>query len=181
MRRCHPIVVATLVVVSGCQEKGAPEYRLNATVRDIMGSFVDPSADYIWDAVSTTMTANGSIEKYPRTDEEWNELRRRAIQIMEGANLLLIPGRRVANSDSASDPRFELPPDQVEALINKDRANFTKLAHGLYDSMVPVLQAIEAKDRHKLLEAGEGIEPACENCHIKYWYPPAPKAVGRRQ
>jgi hypothetical protein len=181
MRRCFPIVVAALVVVSACQAKGAPEYRLNATMKDIMDSFVDPSADYIWDAVSTTMTASGSVEKYPRTDEEWNELRRRAIQIMEGANLLLMPGRRVANPGSVSDPQIELPPDRIEALINEDRANFTRLAHDLYDTMVPVLQAIEAKDRHKLLDVGEGIERACENCHIKYWYPPAPKAVGRRQ
>ena len=181
MRRCLPIVVATLVVVSACQGKDAPEYRLNATIKDIMDSFVDPSADYIWDAVSTTVTAAGSVEKYPRTDDEWTELRRRAIQIMEGANLLLIPGRRVANSDSASDPRIELPPDRIEALINEDRANFTRLAHDLYDTMVPVLQAIEAKDRHRLLEVGEGIERACENCHTKYWYPPAPNAIGRRQ
>ena len=189
MRRCLSIVVATIVVVSGCQERGAPEdrlnatpeYRLDATIKDIMDSFVDPSADYIWDAVSTTMTASGSVEKYPRTDEEWHELRRRAIQIMEGANLLLIPGRRVAHSDSASDPRIELPPDSVEALINADRANFTRLAHDLYDTMVPVLRAIEAKDRHKLLEVGEGIERACENCHTKYWYPPAPNAAGRGQ
>ena len=190
MRRCLAIVVATLVVVSACQRKDGPEnsvsattpeYRLNATIKDIMDSFVDPSADYIWDAVSTTMTAEGSVEKYPRTDEEWKELRRRAIQIMEGANLLLIPGRRVANADSASDPRIQLPPDRIEALINEDRANFTKLAHGLYDTMVPVLQAIDAKDRHKLLEVGEGIERACENCHTKYWYPPAPNAVTQRQ
>ena len=181
MRRCLSMAVAILVVGSACQGKGAPEYRLNATIKDIMDAFVDPSADYIWDAVSTTMTAHGSVEKYPRTDDEWNELRRRAIQIMEGANLLLIPGRRVANSGRASDPRIELPPERIEALINEDRATFTRMAHDLYDSMVPVLQAIEAKDRHRLLDVGEGIDRACENCHLKYWYPPAPRAGGRRQ
>ena len=161
MRRCFPIVVASLFVLSGCEGQrasktppaAAPEFRLNATIKDIMDSFVDPGADYIWDAVSTTVTAKGSVEKYPRTDEEWKELRRRAIQIMEGANLLLIPGRRVANPGEPSDPRIELPPERIEALINQDRAIFTKLALDLSDSMVPVLQAIEAKDRHKLLDA----------------------------
>ena len=180
MRWCLPIVVATLVAVSACQGKNgsnaqpaaAPEYRLNATIKDIMDSFVDPSADYIWDAVSTTVTAEGTVEKYPRTDDEWKELRRRAIQIMEGTNLLLIPGRRVANPGEPSDPRIELPPDRIEALINKDRATFTRLAHDLYDSMVPVRKAIEAKDRRKLLDAAGAINGACENCHMKYWYPP---------
>ena len=61
-----------------------------------MDAFIDPAADHIWDAVAITVTAKGREEKYPRTDEEWKELRRRAIQIMEGANLLLVPGRRVA-------------------------------------------------------------------------------------
>ena len=116
MRRCLSIVVATIVVVSGCQERGAPEdrlnatpeYRLDATIKDIMDSFVDPSADYIWDAVSTTMTASGSVEKYPRTDEEWRELRRRAIQIMEGANLLL--DQQQANGAwGAEPPQYHKP------------------------------------------------------------------------
>jgi hypothetical protein len=135
-----------------------------------MDSQVDPAADYIWDAVATTVTAKGREEKYPRTDDEWKEVRRRAIQLMEASNLLLIPGRRVAVPDQKADPRIELPPDQIEALINQDRAAFVSLAHGLYDSVVPALQAIEAKDKDKLLEAGDAIDQACENCHMKYWY-----------
>ena len=69
-----------------------------------------------------------------------------------------------------ADPRVELPPDQIEALINQDRASFANLAHGLYDSVLPALQAIEAKDKDKLLEAGDAIDRACESCHLKYWY-----------
>jgi hypothetical protein len=135
-----------------------------------MDSFIDPAADHIWDAVAITMTAKGRVEKYPRTDEEWKELRRRAIQVMEGANLLLVPGRHVARPGEKVDPRIAIPPDQIEALIAQDRASFTKLAHDLYDSVLPVLQAIEAKDKDKLLEVSDGIDRACENCHIKYWY-----------
>jgi hypothetical protein len=181
MRWYFPVVVvASVFMLSDCQGQpaskpqpaAAPEYRLHATIKDIMDAFVDPGADYIWDSVATTITAKGSVEKYPRTDEEWKELRRRTIQVMEGANLLLIPGRHVAKPGDPSDPRIELPPDQIEALINQDRAAFTQRAHALFDSMLPVLEAIEAKDRHRLLEAGDGIDVACENCHLKYWYPP---------
>jgi hypothetical protein len=89
---------------------------------------------------------------------------------MEGANLLLVPGRRVARPGETVDPRIARPPDQIEAMINQDRASFTKMAYELYDSVLPVLQAIEAKDKDKLLEVGDGIDRACENCHIKYWY-----------
>jgi hypothetical protein len=174
------MLVATLVVVAACQGKNAPntqraaasEYRVDATVKDIMDSFIDPGADYIWDAVSTTVTASGSVEKYPRTDDEWKELRRRAIQIMEGTNLLLLPGRRAADPLDAADLRFELPPEKIEARINQDRAGFSMHAHELYNAMVPVRQAIEAKDKRRLLDAADAIDQACENCHVAYWYPP---------
>src|SRR5262245_18849820 len=136
MRAFLFVLAAGVLVLSGCQERPAPkaeaaavpQLRLNATIRDIMDSFIDPAADHIWDAVAITVTAKGREEKYPRTDEEWKELRRRAIQIMEGANLLLIPGRHVARSGEKVDPRIAIPPDQIEAMINQDRASFTQLA-----------------------------------------------------
>jgi len=179
MRAYTSIVAAGVLVLSACggsppppkaETPAVPEFRLNATIRDIMDSFVDPAADYIWDSVAITVTAKGRQEKYPRTDEEWRELRRRAIQVMEGANLLLVPGRHVARPGEKVDARVAVPPDQIEAMINHDRASFTKMAHDLYDSVQPVLQAIEAKDKDKLLEVGDGMDRACENCHIKYWY-----------
>jgi hypothetical protein len=179
MRKYQSLILATLLVLSGCQEREAakpepppqPQFRLDATIKDLMDSLVDPSADYIWDAVATTVTVKGKEEKYPRTDEEWKEVRRRAIHLMEAANLLLIPGRRVAKPGEKGDPRVELPPEQIEALINQDRANFNKLANGLYDSVLPALRAIEAKDKEALLEAGDAIDRACEGCHFTYWYP----------
>ena len=178
MRAWVAVIAAGVLVLSGCRERPAstaetapaPEFRLNATIRDIMDSFIDPAADHIWDSVSITMTAKGREEKYPRTDEEWKEMRRRAIQLMEGANLLLVPGRHVAKAGEQVDPRVAQSPEQIEALINQDRAAFTKMAHALYDSALPVLQAIEAKDKDKLLEVSDGIDQACENCHMKYWY-----------
>ena len=178
MRAYVSLIAACVLVLSGCRGQqpskgetaGVPEFRLNATIRDIMDSFIDPAADHIWDAVAITVTAKGREEKFPRTDDEWKELRRRAIQVMEGANLLLVPGRRVARPGEKVDPRVAIPPEQIEALINQDRASFTKMALEMYDSVLPVLQAIEAKDKDKLLEVGDGIDRACENCHIKYWY-----------
>ena len=172
-------IAASVLGLAGCggsqpptaQTAAAPEFKVNTTIADIMDALIDPAADDIWDAVSTTVTAKGREEKHPQTDEEWKALRRRAIQIMEGANLLLVPGRRVSRPGQPLDPQIALPPEQVEALINQDRATFAKMAHDLHDSVVPVLQAIEAKDKDKLLEVGDGIYRACENCHIKYWFP----------
>src|SRR5262245_26393952 len=78
------------------------EYRPTATVKDIMDSMVDPGSDYIWDAVETVVSAKGVEEKAPHTDEEWKEVRRHAIMLLEATNLLQIPGRHVAKADRKS-------------------------------------------------------------------------------
>ena len=55
--------------------------------------------------------------------------------------------------------------------INQDRAAFMNFARALHDAVLPALKSIEAKDVKGLSDAGEHIDTACENCHLKYWYP----------
>ena len=65
--------VGILLVVAGACKARQPEaeYRPTATVKDIMDSLVDPSADTLWDSVETIISAAGIEEKAPHTDEEW--------------------------------------------------------------------------------------------------------------
>ena len=154
------------------QAQQQPEFRTTATIKDIMDSVVDPGSDYIWDSVETIVSAKGVEEKFPRTDEEWKEVRRPAIMLLEATNLLLIPGRHVAKpGEKADDPKVELAPEKIEALINTDRASWTKFAGGLHDATMEAFKAIEAKDKQELLNAGDGLDNACEKCHLQYWYP----------
>jgi hypothetical protein len=133
---------------------------------------VDPGADYIWDSVETVVSAKGVEEKAPHTDEEWKDVRRHAIMLMEATNLLQIPGRHVAKpGEKADDPKVELAPEQIEDMINKDRASWIKYAHGLHDATMEAFKAIEEKDKDKLLDVGNAIDEACEKCHLQYWYP----------
>jgi len=107
-----------------------------------MDSLVDPSGDFLFDSVATIVTARGTEERAPRTDEEWTSVRRAAIRIMEATNLLLMPGRHVAKPGEKSDnPEVESGPEAIEALINKDRTAWTNLAHGLNDAAMLALQA----------------------------------------
>jgi hypothetical protein len=148
------------------------QFRTTATIKDIMDSLVDPSADQLWESVGTTVDATGMHERFPRTDEEWKEVRRDAIRILEATNLLLIPGRIVAKpGEKSENPGIELEPQEMQALVDQDRETFAKLAHGLHDAVMAAFKAIEAKDKEALLEAGDGIDQACERCHLKYWYP----------
>jgi hypothetical protein len=172
---------AFLALVSACasqqpqaQQKtgGEPEFRTTATVKDIMDALVDPGSDYIWDSVETVVSAKGVEEKAPHTDEEWKAVRNHAIMLLEATNLLQMPGRHVAKAgEKADDPKVELAPDQIETMINNDRASWIKYAHGLHDATMEALKAAEAKDKDKLLDVGNGIDEACEKCHLQYWYP----------
>jgi hypothetical protein len=181
MRRYHWLFLLTVTVfiVGACNSTqnppaapAGPPFRTTATIKDIMDSIVDPSADVLWESVATIVSAKGTEERRPRTDEEWATVRRNAVRLVEATNLLIMEGRHVAKpGEKSENPGIELEPEQMEKLINEDRAAFIKFAQGLHDAAMPALKSIDDKNAEGLLDAGELIDNACENCHLKYWYP----------
>ena len=159
-------------------QSAAPPFTTTGTIKDIMDSMVETNADIVFDSVETIIDAKGEHNKLPRTDDEWKAVRRSAVTVMEATNLLMIPGRRVAQpGEKADDPKVELGPEQIEALINGDPKSFYTFAIGLHDAMSDAVNAINAKDAAKLFEVADGIDKACENCHLKYWYPNEKQAI----
>jgi hypothetical protein len=172
-------VCAAAFVIVACKRAQQSEtvLRPTATIKDIMDSLVDPSADVLWDSVATIVSAAGTEERQPRTDEEWTNVHRNAVRLVEATNLLVMEGRHVAKSgEKAENPEVELSPEEIEQTINQDRTAFINFAHALHDAAMPALKATEARDAQGLLNAGEAIDTACENCHLKYWYPPTKQA-----
>jgi len=77
-----------------------------------MDSVVDPNADFLWDSVSSESSIEkGLVEKAPKTKEEWKEVRRHTVALMEAMNMLRIPGRAVAHA--GDDARVEEQPEAV--------------------------------------------------------------------
>jgi len=173
-------VAAAAVLASACGTEppateaagAATGYRVTATIEEIMRHMIDPAADAIWESVVTEVTAEGMVEYAPETDEEWAALRGQAVTLVEATNLLVMPGRRVAAPGSRSElPGVDLEPEQIEALLEQDRAAWTQFVDGLHASGVTVLEAIDRRDVDALLVAGDAVDLACENCHVRYWYP----------
>ena len=169
-----------LVGLAACSEQTAvaPEspYRPTSTIQDIMDAQVDPAADEIWNSVASIVTASGVEEKQPRTDEEWEALKLKAFLVIEGGNLLAMPGRRVAPEGAPLDPA-ELAgetPEDIQKAMETNRSAWVSLAQGLHDAGLEVMAAIEAKSPQQLIDAGEKLDTACENCHMTFWYPNAP-------
>ena len=175
------VVVLAAVAAGSCQNKPAepaapavvqPPYTTTATVKDIMLHIVDPAGDMVWDSVSTVIDKGGIHETAPKTDEEWFKVRSGLIMLIEGSNLLMIPGRKVARPGEKSEtPGVELEPSEMDELIAKDRAAWYQRAKALHDVAQSVLEVVEKKDAQKLFDVGEDIDRACENCHRQYWYP----------
>jgi hypothetical protein len=142
------------------------------TIRDLMESIIDPSADTLWGAVGTVVDNDGIHEMFPKTDEEWQEPRRAAVRIIEGGNLLIMPGREAAPPGARSEaPGAELEPPEITVLINAKRASFDAFARALQGVGMEALGAIDAKDTSLLLEIGARMENVCEGCHQTFWYP----------
>jgi len=172
-------MMVTVALTASCSKNqptpavsGEPPYEPAATVKDLMQSIVDPSADQVWLAVTTVQSASGTVETSPKTDEDWLKVRHGAVGLSEAANLLMMPGRHVARPGEKSEtPGVELEPSEMEALIDKDRPAFIGRAKALHEAGMAAVAAADAKDAQKLFEVGEQIERACENCHSNYWYP----------
>src|SRR5262249_22084883 len=148
-----------------------------ATIKDIMDALVDPSADELWESVATTVDAKGMHERLPRTDDDWKQVRRSAIRLVEASNLLLISPRHVAKpGEKSENPGIELEPEQMEVLVNQDKQTFYERAGKLHDAAMVMLKAIDEKNAEALLDSGDQLDQACENCHLKYWYPNEAKA-----
>jgi hypothetical protein len=163
-----------LAAVSACTKAtpAQPGLAAPATIKDIMDSMVDPSADYVFGAVAEIADEHGITHKAPHTDDEWKETRRRVVQLVEAPNLLVMDGRKAArNGERSENPEVELQPEQIQALLDGDRAAFVNRARRLQDAARAALEAVDAKNAKGLFAAAGQIDKACENCHLHYWYP----------
>lgn len=187
------VVMTSMLATMGCTQKpqqaaeqksdtpAASEspFRLTGSFKDIMAAETSPAAEYLWNAVSTVSDEKGVHEKKPQTDDDWLAAKHQAIILLESTNLLLMEGRPIVTQGQKVQDA-DLPginsPEQIKQTIDSDRATFIKLVHALHDAGLAALTAIENKDAQALSEAGTGIDTACENCHLKYWYPSSDQA-----
>ena len=172
------VLLTALLAVVSCRPAAEapppepPPFVTDVTVKDLMLNIIDTSADVVWLSVTTVANEKGLVETRPQNDEEWTKVRQGALTLAEAANLLMIPGRRVAPPDHKSEvPGIELEGEEMDALIAKDRAGWYQRAKALHDAAMATYRAAEAKDADKVFELGESIENACEGCHSTYWYP----------
>src|SRR5689334_6480583 len=58
------------------------------SVKELMRFMIDPASDNIFDAVKIVQTKTGTVERLPKTEEDWEKLRIGAVTLAEGIYLL---------------------------------------------------------------------------------------------
>jgi cytochrome c556 len=136
-----------------------------------MDGIIDPAADDLWGSVETTVSSQGVQEKQPHSPDEWAEVRRKAITLIEASNLLAIEGRQVGAKPFPAEAEGALDSAQIQQRIAAERAVFVDFAGSLRASAQQALAAIDAQDPAALVNAGGVIDGVCEGCHMRFWYP----------
>jgi hypothetical protein len=144
------------------------------SVKELMRDMIDPVADHIFDAVKVETTKSGTVERVPKTDEDWEKIRVGAVTLAEGIYLLKVP-RPFApagdeNNSKGLDPS-ELSPAQIKAKLEADPVLWNAKIEALRNVGLEVLEIVKKKKVDELWEAGDNLDQACESCHIQYWYP----------
>src|SRR5262249_17543674 len=118
--QCHARGVLTqpaFAAFAAVSRNAAKDRQVYASIKDLMESIIDPSADVLWGAVGTVADKEGVHELLPKTQEEWLDVRRAAVRIIEGGNLLMMPGREAAPPGTKSEvPGVELEPAEMTQL-----------------------------------------------------------------
>jgi hypothetical protein len=142
------LVLASTLVGAGCSAPAAPAppppVKPVADVQQLMAEVTDPATDVIWGSFGTIITAEGTEERFPKTDEDWMAVRNAAMTVTESGNLLMMPGRA------------------------KDNEEWMRLSGALIDVGSKALKVIDAKDVPGLFNVGGEIYVVCVNCHTKY-------------
>jgi hypothetical protein len=179
MRIYYWILIASLLVIgTACRTKApqhppqAPALLSPATIKDIMDSMVEPSGDFVFESVQEISDEHGITEKAPKTNAEWEGVRRHLFVLLEAPNLLTMEGRKAARpEDRSKNPAIENQPEEIQRLLDADHPSFVRRARRLQDAAALAMKAVDAKNKDDLFHAIDGIDKACENCHLHYWYP----------
>ena len=133
---------------ASCSAKPAPPamppFDTTTSVKDLMANLVDPTADIVWDSVGTISTAEGTFEKAPATNDEWDDVKAGAMTLVEIGNLLMLPARSGNNDE------------------------WIQRAKDLITQSQRAIKAAEAHDKEGVFNIGADIYETCVNCHKRF-------------
>ncbi|RLA42238.1 MAG: hypothetical protein DRR06_14955 [Gammaproteobacteria bacterium] len=114
--------------------------RLPVSLNTVMVAMINQAADPLWVAAW----------HQPKTDKEWRELERRAVQLELGGALLSVPGTGPLDDRWTSDEDWKMWADKLRAVG------------------AGAVVAVKARDLKKISLVGDKIVEICEGCHLEF-------------
>lgn len=141
------VTAAAVLALAGCKASAPAE-----TVQQLMKDKVDPASKVYFEAVQYISDSTGNHDIQPRTEAEWEKVRKAAADLQDYGKLL--------QSDEYAKDRN---PDWV------------KFSQAMVDASKLGEQAAKDKNVDKVFELSGTIYNVCSACHMAY-PPPVPEA-----
>jgi cytochrome c556 len=154
-------------LAAGCA-KPAPK----VTIQEYMEGQINPAGDFLFRSVEEISDAGGVRLKAPSSDADWKAVRDKLAVLQAAPDILTAPGLKAAPPGFKSEhPGIESPPAWIQQQLDANRADFDRRAQRLKTTADVAAKAVDAKDPHALEKALDGVDKACESCHLHYFYP----------
>ncbi len=139
------LLAMTIGLTAACSSgPQPPPFKPLLDTKALMETVIDPSADVVWGSAGQIITAAGTEDLRPTTEEGWANVRNHAAIVAEAGNLLMMVPRA------------------------KDGDEWMRLSQAMVDTGAAAMRAAEAKNADQLFQAGADIYSVCSNCHVKY-------------
>jgi hypothetical protein len=122
----------------------APPFKPVADVKQLMNDVVEPSAESVWAASGTILSAKGIESRVPTTDAQWTAVRHNAVAVAEAGNLLMMAPRA------------------------RDTGVWMNMARAMVEKGEAAVRAADLRDGQRMFDTGGELYETCLNCHQQY-------------
>ena len=167
--KLRSLFVALLMVASaaGCS-KPPPK----TTIQQFMEDQVNPAGDLLFRSVVDISDAKGVRLEAPQTAAQWQAVEDKLTILHDTSDVITAKGIKVAPPGFKSEhPPVESSPEWIQQQVDAHPDDFKQRALRLTRTADVAMQAAQAHDARGLQRALNGVDHACESCHLHYFYP----------
>ena len=169
--RLHGVLAGLLLLAAAGCGRPAPA-PAHTTIQQYMEGEINPAGDFLFKSVQEVSDARGVRLKAPVTVEEWNAVRDQLAVLQSAPKILGDKSIKAAPPGFKSEhPGIESPPEWIQKAVDSNRKDFDQRAVRLQKAAEVAMQSVEAHDAKGLERSLDGVDKACESCHLHYFYP----------
>ena len=160
---------ALLLAAAGCSKPHAPP---GVSIQTYMEGTINPAGDFLFHSVQEISDGSGTRLKAPGTGAEWKAVADAVTVLHDAPEVLTAPGLKAAPPGFRTEhPGIESDPAWIQQAVDAHRDDFNRRANRLRSAADVAMQAVQAHDARGLERALDGVDKACESCHLHYFYP----------